>query len=93
MNLKGIQDLWGTSGHNPGNPGSPVILRWLCHEAELFLQAGTGKIKDSLEKIQDKQFPKHCMKGVVRVLLLQQSSNAVVARQRWLIYHLLTGTE
>jgi len=39
VNLKGTQDLWGKSGHNPGNPGSPANLHWVCHAAEVSMQA------------------------------------------------------
>lgn len=57
------------------------------------LWAGMGRIKDSCEQMQDKKFPNHCMRGAVRVLLLQQDSNAVMTDLSWLIYHLLTGIE
>lgn len=85
MNLKGAQTLWGKNVHHPGHAGSPVIPHWLCHEAELSLKDGTRKIKGSLGQIQENQFLKHCIKGVVKVLLLQQGSNTVTAGQRQLI--------
>lgn len=73
----------------------------IAQEAHALLPPHTGLVKNSLswngkdshEQIQDKKFPNHCLRGVVRVLLLQQGSNAVMTALSWLIDHLLTEIE